>query len=183
MTTDPVIHMTTRRQLRGITLVELMTTMSVAAIALTVGIPSLTAVSASMHRSQANMELMSAGTLARSEAGRRGHPVTLCASPDGLGCSTEPAPDWHTGWIVFIDEDADGEIDQETDRILYTTAFEGDAFSLTFSGSTPGHITFRGSGFPVANGTFSYCDRDTSRTLTLTHVGRIEQTASGDGCP
>lgn len=52
---------------------------------------------------------------ARLEAVKRGQPVSLCASADGLTCLGTTT--WNTGWIVFNDPNASQTIDP-TETIL-----------------------------------------------------------------
>lgn len=62
--------MTTQRQLRGITLIRLLRTLSMAAVTLPLAVPSLEGMMSNVRPSQVGSELMMALTLARSEAAR-----------------------------------------------------------------------------------------------------------------
>lgn len=86
----------------GFTLVELMITILLAAIVLTLGIPSFNqTIRTNRVATQVN-ELVTALNLARSEAIHRGLGVTVCASADQATCSG--SKDWRTGWIVITDD-------------------------------------------------------------------------------
>ncbi len=94
----------------GITLLELMVAITVLALLLGIGTPSfLNLVRNNRLATQAN-EFVTALNLARSEAGKRGLPVSVCASSDGAACELG-APDWSQGWIVFTDTANAGELD------------------------------------------------------------------------
>ncbi|MCC5862003.1 MAG: GspH/FimT family pseudopilin [Gammaproteobacteria bacterium] len=81
-----------RRYGRGFTLLELMATITILAILLGIGIPSLTAfIQNSRVTSQAN-GLVSSFHLARSEAIKRGTPVSVTALAGGFGA----------GWCVHL---------------------------------------------------------------------------------
>lgn len=54
---------------------------------------------------------------ARSEAIKLSGYVTVCRSTDGTSCATT-AGSWHTGWLVFADNDGNGTLDSGTDEIL-----------------------------------------------------------------
>ena len=178
-----VKSMTMLKKVRGVTLIELMTTVSVAAVSLTLGVPSFNNVRANLNRTQTSTELMTSFSLARSEAGRRGVSVTVCPSSDGATCSQVESPNWSSGWIVFTDQDEDSAIDTPTDELIYTARFDNAAFSLTAEPSIAGGVALRGSGFPGATGNFTYCDEWESRTLALSFIGRIDLIATGSGCP
>jgi len=82
---------------RGFTLLELMITLSVAAILVTVAVPGMRQfIQNSRATAQAN-ELVTAINLARSEAGKRGAAVEVCASSDQATCNSS---DWTDGWVV-----------------------------------------------------------------------------------
>ena len=87
--------------IRGFTLVELMVTISVAAILISVAIPNYqTFVMSNRMSSQAN-NLITAFGMARSEAVKRAANVTVCASSNST-TTTPPTciGSWAQGWIV-----------------------------------------------------------------------------------
>jgi type IV fimbrial biogenesis protein FimT len=75
---------------RGFTLVELLSTVSVFAILLSIGVPSFRSYSASQSIRTAGFSLTSSLILARSEAVKRNNPVTISA----VGSN------WAHGWAV-----------------------------------------------------------------------------------
>ncbi|WP_236848895.1 GspH/FimT family pseudopilin [Candidatus Thiodictyon syntrophicum] len=180
--------MKTLRHLRGVSLIELMTTVSALAITLTLGVPTFTSLQATIQRGQASSELLSSFTMARSEAARRAVPVTVCASSDRLTCDTSQTPNWRNGWIVFTDADMDKFVDSGTDNVIQTVHFDHTAFLLTPECISPGckiaqGVSFQNSGYPDEGdiGRFRYTDDREYQVLTLSYVGRIELTGSGSG--
>ncbi|WP_333608888.1 GspH/FimT family pseudopilin [Arsukibacterium sp.] len=83
----------------GFTLIELMVTIAVLAIVLTVAVPSFTSlVSSSRLNAQVN-QLLAAIEYAKTEAVKNNATVIFCHSTDGASCSTPPAAGWQ-GWAV-----------------------------------------------------------------------------------
>lgn len=86
----------------GFTIIELMVTLVVAAIVLSIAVPSFTVQIRNNQALGLGEELASAINYARSEAVKRGGRVSMCASNDGAQC----VGDWSEGWIVFVDSAA-----------------------------------------------------------------------------
>ncbi len=86
---------------RGFSLLELIMTMSVAAILLTIAVPSFRYVTNSNRVASEVNGLLGDLEFARAEAIKEGVNVTVCASADQQTCSS--STDWQTGWIVFAD--------------------------------------------------------------------------------
>ncbi len=83
---------------RGFTLIEMMITITVAAMLLMIAVPSFRNASLSSQLRSAASDFIASSNLARSEAIKRGSPVTLCVSADGSTCA---AGGWEQGWIVL----------------------------------------------------------------------------------
>lgn len=134
---------------RGFTLVELLVTMAVAAILLTVAVPNFQMfVLNSRMTTQAN-DLITAFNMARSEAVKRAASVTVCASSNGTTCTGT----WAQGWIV---RDAVGTPIRAQEAL-------GGASTLTGGANVASMITFTSNGrttIPAAATT-------ASTTLTL----------------
>lgn len=90
----------------GVTLVELMVALAVAAILAAIATPSLRDFVQSNRVAAANNALITALHQARGEALRRGRQVAVCASANQRNCSG--SSDWSTGWVVFEDRNASG---------------------------------------------------------------------------
>jgi type IV fimbrial biogenesis protein FimT len=82
----------------GFTLLELLVTISVAAIILSVGVPGFLSFIQNNRAVTHTNDLVTALNLGRSEATRRGTGVVLCSSTNGTTCSD--SNDWSNGWIV-----------------------------------------------------------------------------------
>lgn len=84
---------------RGLTLIELMVTLSVLVILITVGIPSFRDLVARNRLTASTNEILYHLQYARSESVKRAASVLICPSTDSATCATAPG-DWEAGFIV-----------------------------------------------------------------------------------
>ena len=184
---------------RGLTLVELMVTLAVLAILLSLAAPSFSSLLASTRMSSQTNEFMGALNLARSEAVRRVQPVSLRASDsDNYNYSK--------GWTVFPDADADGaalsgtndadgkilreasalngtvtvrRVTRSAAPFTYTTATDADRMHLVF--------TSRGAIKPTTAAFFKVCDSAIAsvkgRIVQVNVVGKISLDSTSQTCP
>jgi type IV fimbrial biogenesis protein FimT len=92
---------------QGLTLIELMVTLAVAIILVTVGMPLFSGIVANNRATAQTNDLVSALKLARSEAVKRS--ATVSARRAGAN--------WTDGWLVFVDDNGDG-VDDTGEVIL-----------------------------------------------------------------
>ncbi|MBV8270739.1 MAG: GspH/FimT family pseudopilin, partial [Cupriavidus sp.] len=136
------------RRSDGLTLIEMMVVLAMVATLVTISFPSFVSfIQGNRVLSEVN-SMVSSLQLARSEAIKRGEPVSVCPSSDGASCLG--ANVWSGGWLVFVDRDADGVVDapaSAADLLQYRAAWAGtDTFSATPSAT---FLTYNRDGFAV----------------------------------
>lgn len=167
----------------GLTLIELLLALTVAAILLLqLAQPSWQQLRTRRQTDLMMLELQQLIAMARLTAVSENRTVTLCRSNDGLHCQGQ----WHEGSILFTDADADRRINGD-DRLLH----RAPALPL------PGHLhfnAFRNRQYlqmtpqgvtAYQNGNFTWCPADRSpalvRQLILSFSGRTRMARDRDG--
>ncbi|WP_051687409.1 GspH/FimT family protein [Microbulbifer sp. HZ11] len=127
---------------RGLTLIELLITLSILAILLAIAIPSFQQQIESSRTRSAADTLLQAIQLTRSKAVATNRRATLRR----LG-------DWQSGWEVFYDQDFDGVRDTGEEQITIGGALTG--VTVTANGPLTNYVSFTGSGESRYAGTAS----------------------------
>jgi type IV fimbrial biogenesis protein FimT len=176
------------RYTHGFTLIELMVTISVAAILLTIALPSYRSFVLNSRMSAQSNDFLSALQLARSEAVKRGTQVSACKSANNTQCTTSGT--WAQGWIVFVDGSTAGTVDG-TDVVL--RAFSTLSGNSTLAGSTnvADYVAYQANGATSlavgANGIVSLCPTPgavSGRDIQITASGRVRvQNPPAAVCP
>ena len=142
-----------RKHNDGFTILEMMMAIAILAVLAGFAVPGLIAFVGNSRMSGAANDVITDFSYARSEAVKRGVPVTLCKSQDGADCDDDDTDPFNR-WIVFVDDedaavvsgdDGNGEIDGG-EPIL-----RDRAVSDTITVTTPNdqiRATFLPSGFP-----------------------------------
>ena len=137
-----------RRQ-RGLTLVEVMITLTIAAILSSLGVPGFVDLIRTKNLAAAASDLKSDLNFARSEAVKRNRRVLVC--PAGASANTcGGGTDWAIGWLVCVDADANGACDTPTASVPNPLRVKAAAQAITVTGPN-GAMRFSGGGeAPVA---------------------------------
>jgi type IV fimbrial biogenesis protein FimT len=96
-----------KRLENGFTLYELLITLLIVGVILTLGVPNLSEFTANSRLTSTANDLHASFQMARSEAARAKTNITICASADSLTAAPSCGGTWDQGYIVFIDEDGD----------------------------------------------------------------------------
>lgn len=148
---------------------ELMVTLAIAGILLTVTAPALSRFIESNRLTTATNEFVVAINSGRAEAVKRGFPAFLCESSTGTTC-TANATSWK-GWIVFVDNDVSGGL-SANDTILQVHPALASSLKLSGPGSL---IKFKTLGsLESGAGTFVVCNSKITqrRDIALTTTGQ-----------
>ncbi len=162
--------MAIRQNAGGYSLYELIITVGVAALVMSLGVPSFGKMLAD-HRLKVEVDaLFHAVHLARKESVVRRRAVTLCPSRDGQNCST--GFDWSGGWIVFVNLDRDAPATRDEDEPLLQRFSVSSHNQVTANRRS---FSFRTTALRATNGTFIFCDkarRASPRALIVSYTGR-----------
>ena len=190
---------------RGFTLYEVLITMLVIGIVLTIGIPSLSDFTQNSRITGTANDLHSSFQLARSEAARSKSPITICASANAMGAALCDGVTFDQGWVIFVDLDGDLQRAGAGENVLrahpavdasinISTNAGADYFGFTPTGLGRGNV----GGQPAVQ-TAVICDgrgntraaggMSAARFLVVTPIGRatvlrdVDQITAAGGCP
>lgn len=135
--------MVLNKQNRGMTLVELMVTISILGILLAVGVPSFNQFTTNSRLNSYVNAFQSNLSLARSEAIKRNARVAICTSSNGSSCNNSGG--WDQGWIVFADLDNDGSRDGG-EEIINTMSSLQTGYNFSGNGNVSSYISFDSQG-------------------------------------
>jgi type IV fimbrial biogenesis protein FimT len=162
----------------GFTLLELVMSMAIVAIMVTMAIPSmLSTVSDSRLTSQANGLVLSLNA-ARSESIKRGKIVAVGRT----------STDWRDGWQVFVDENASLAFDAG-EEVVHTSGPIKEGFTVTPTAIFADMVAYRPDGRSSSSGTFTFCSQAGAaqfRQVVIAETGRIQTEETGDfatACP
>ena len=176
-----------RPNCRGVTLLELMVGLVIAGVLLLL-VPRLyLAWIADVELRNRVDALVNAMAFARAEALKRSTRVNLCHSTDGVQCA--PSGGWETGWLVYADDNRNGELDDGEQVIRVEAAAER---GITVRGNRPveDYVSYNEHGHTrLANGalqmgTFTVCrSGQYAVDVVLANGGRVRVSRTGRGCP
>lgn len=162
-----------RNKLQGFTLVELMVTIVIAGVLLTIGVPSLVSMYEGFRANSEIEKIHNILVFARNQAVSYGATVNVCPFASATSCGT--TTDWSGGMRVFITDTSN------TDRELRAI----DSFHSNDRIKGPsGIITFSPEGLS-SSGTIIYCPggRSTdSQSIKVISSGLVSYGAKGASC-
>jgi type IV fimbrial biogenesis protein FimT len=174
----------------GFTMTELMVTIAILVILLSLAVPSMTRFISDWRLSNAVNALSGSLRTARIEAMSRGKRVIVCQVNGNTTCpSTNVTTNFNTGWIVFVDNDGTNSFTANDQLILQQSALTG---ITAIQSKTNSFFTFQPSG--LLAGTFDSFNFDSSsfqsasatpwarKALCITKSGRVRFTDDNTNC-
>jgi len=176
-----------RRQ-NGFTLYELLITVLVIGVILSIGVPNFAEFTQNSRLVSTSNDLLSSFQIARSEAARSKTNVTICASNNSRTAAPTCGGTFNDGWIVFIDINGDLARAGAGENVIRAHPPVADGVTITTNaGST--YFSFAGTGLgrgdvagTPALSTAMICDgrglavapggRATARRVVSTAIGR-----------
>lgn len=176
----------TRSRHRGFTLIELMITLTVAAILLMVGVPNFQEFIKSNRLSARTNAFVADLNLMRSEAIKRGGRVSMCKSTTLTGCANSGG--WEQGWIIFSDMNGTaGQVDtggSNPDVVLRKNGPSNGGVTIRGNSTVQTRISYNSAGtLDTSPGSLILCDdrisnsfntnKAKARVIVISMIGRI----------
>jgi type IV fimbrial biogenesis protein FimT len=160
---------------RGFTLGELVATLGVVGVSLSLVVPSFQQVSQSNLRATTINELVTTLHVARSEALARNATVAICPSADGATCARVP---WESGWIRFEDRNGNFRADDGEAVLGSAPAIAGleirtAAFATAFAYGPTGRVNAPDA--VPGGGDFLFCGTATGMSPQVVLVSALGQ--------
>jgi len=154
----------------GYSLYELLMTLGLVSIVLTLGLPSFGKIVAN-HRVRVDVDgLFHAIHLARKTSVVRRRAITICPTLDFRAC--DRGNDWSKGWILFSNKDRDWPAVRDADEPIIKV---GQVHPRNRIVANRRSFSLRGTELRATNGTLIFCDRGgkaTPRALVISYTGR-----------
>lgn len=171
----------------GFTLIELVITMSIAAVLLGIGVPSFLNAVKNSRMNNFYSALVSTLYLARSEAVKQSNSISVCARANDTTCGS----DWNNGWIAFVENPgagtAIGTIDATDIVLKIHQASTGGKVIISNNALSQGAASTSSQNFiryfsdgssNWTGGTFQLCDdrgTDYTQALNIAFTGDIRR--------
>ncbi len=156
----------------GFTLLELISSLSIACILLAVGIPSIQTLNQNSRMTSAVNTITAHLNLARSEAIKRGVRVVLCPSEESMDCNNTMI--WDNKIIMFTDINKSGHLDPGEELLKQIMLKPGFITISTTTGRRK--AAYDANGFSMGmNVTFTFCDTNNQidpKAVIVSNTGR-----------
>lgn len=176
------------RSQNGFTLYELLITLLIIGIVLSVGVPNMAEFRQNSRMTGTANDLLSSFQVGRSEAARAKAPITICASANSMLPAANCGGTFEQGWIIFIDLNGDLNRAGPGENVLRAHPATPPGITITTNGNA-NYFGFAATGLGRGNvggapavQTAMICDdrglqtavagRASARRLVATPIGR-----------
>jgi type IV fimbrial biogenesis protein FimT len=179
-----------RARVGGVTLIELLATLAVAAIVASLGVPSFLRLLARHAVAAQAEELQDAVRVGRDEAMKRSGPVVLCRTESGNAshCAGSGG-DWQT-WLLFADAARTGAfmpgdvVLRAHSEVSRRLTIASAAANLRFEATGIAHADAGAAVFVLSpTGSGAAGDRASARKVCVNPRGDVVVVAGADACP
>jgi type IV fimbrial biogenesis protein FimT len=175
---------------KGFTLIELIVTIAILGIMLTIAIPSFRSLIINNRIATQSNDFISDIAHARAEAVRRNARISICKSNTGTSCVA--SANWQDGWVVWLDSNNDGVVNTGETILrvhgplasgitLVATGFNSGTYFQYLPSGVVGGVA---GGTPTTAGTLTLCQSGYyGRTINFNTTGRVNITTMTSLCP
>ena len=171
---------------RGFTLIEIMIALVVFGVLLTTAVPAYRDWIAAQRLANHAHFITDTLDLARSEAIKHGNRVNLCKTRDRRRCTDDG--DWEQGWLLFVDENRSGQVDDDT-VVLHREGAARDGITMRGNRPVEDYVSFTSLGHArllngaLQMGTFVICKPgQNALKVVLANSGRARIDKTTDRC-
>jgi type IV fimbrial biogenesis protein FimT len=171
----------TAKYCAGMTLIELMVSLSITSILTTIALPNFNDFIVRLRVDNEISRLSRLLLTARNHAISNQANVIICPLTDNGGCSTN----WHEELSVFVDNNGNGQFDSANNELMVSKKSPIVATDILIYAKTRTKITYQPTGhlFGLSNGTLRYCPKDhkdKSRAIVVARSGRFYASADSN---
>lgn len=154
---------------KGFTLIELMITVAIMSIMLTIGLPSFQSIIASSRLTSSANAMVSALQLARAEALKQ-HKTVVIRKKDN---------DWAKGWEVFVDDLIENKTFDPGETVLVISSSDAVSPTVTVVATYSNYVSYGANGRVNQAGHFTFCSDSDFHSVVIAATGRVRvETAS-----
>jgi len=171
----------------GFSLIELLIALAILGALLVAMLPSYRDWIASQQLANHARFLADSLDIARSEAIKHGYRVNVCKSTDLQQCATSGG--WEAGWIMYVDENRDGDIDSD-EPVIRREGSAPDGITVRANQPVANYVSYTALGHArllsgaLQMGTFVVCKPgQNALKVVLANSGRARIDKTHDLCP
>lgn len=143
------------KYLRGFTLLEVLFVLAILVITLRMAAPSFQQFTRENRQVTQSNHFLASLRYARNQSVTKRRYVTVCASTDSSNCNSSQ---WEHGWIVYLDNDSDRQVDAGEQILKVYNALTGGNSLRAILFTVNSSVQFRPTGWVDSTGSFVLCD-------------------------